>query len=395
MKQAPALAALLSITAALLGCVDAEAQPVVHRCTDPDVIEQWAPTRPDFPLVRQSEHLDIYADKGWSVCAGTALDLERHVVFVAEQLGIEDLRTHIPFYYTYNLPKGCSPGAIGCAAPDGAAYAVAGATYHELTHAVACQLRNNASSTFTEGLASMFGQFPHGHESYADQFDGDIADLLVATPTQYDYASHFVRWLIEHEGGPAFAEVYTRSHSYPRPEIDDIAALMEDVYGRTVTELAADYAATAPFAWVPVRQCADVPHVSHVAAHPDEWRLEGVFDCDDERTMGPYEGPYALFAEDARKMMYQSLIFTVEAPGTFSVEITGADHVNFARCAERHAESEEEQSWLFDTTSASLIPEFPTPRVKLIPGLWRADVMQYQTLPGPYEVVIRPAEELP
>jgi hypothetical protein len=270
---------------------------------------------------------------------------------------------------------------------DGAAYGLPTTAYHELTHAVACQLRINSTQTYTEGLAKVFEQAERGHQSHADHFDGDLAELLTAASTNNSYAGHFVRYLIEREGGPAFAAVYAASRGYPPPVgISAISSVLEDTYDVELAALATEYAADAPHAWAPLRQCADLRHVE---AENGEWHMSGNMDCDDEATMGPYARPHGLSGTHALKYMYQSVTFTVEAPGAFLVEIAGADHVQFARCAERHAQTPEEASLLFRTAVAYSIPELPTETVELTPGRWRADVLQAYALPGPYEIVIR------
>jgi hypothetical protein len=371
------------------GCIEDDQRFVVRTCTDPEIVDRYAATRPDLPLVRQTPHLDIHAEPGWFVCAGMAAELERHVVFVAQALGIQDLRAHIPFYYTLDLPEPCSPTAIGCTMQDGAAYGLPTTAYHELTHAVACQLRINGTQTYTEGLAKMFEQAERGHQAHADDFDGELGDLLIAAPTNYSYAGHLVRYLIEREGGPAFAAVYAGSRGYPPPvELEAISSVLEQTYDVELATLAADYAADAPHAWAPLRQCADIRHVD---AQHGEWHMSGTMDCEDEATMGPYARPHGLSATHALAYMYHSVTFDVATPGLFFVEIAGADHVQFARCAERHAQTPEEASMLFRRAVAYAIPELPTETIELTPGRWRADILRAHALPGPYAVVIRPA----
>ena len=116
-----AIAAVLLVAA----CVEPSAP---RTCTDNDVPVS---ERPDLPVERRTEHLDIYGD-GVPICAGSALEYERHVSFVASQLGLSDIRTGIPIYvYADWTPEPCK-GDGGCTKVDGVVHGNVATIPHEL-----------------------------------------------------------------------------------------------------------------------------------------------------------------------------------------------------------------------------------------------------------------------
>jgi hypothetical protein len=95
----------LLIALVSVGCEQDDNHEPISTCLDPDI--EKTPL-PDIPLVRKTEHLDFYSD-GF-VCAGTSLELERHITFVADSVGV-DLRTNIPVVLSVDPPAQCESAA--------------------------------------------------------------------------------------------------------------------------------------------------------------------------------------------------------------------------------------------------------------------------------------------
>lgn len=347
--------ACLTACLALGGCVDGP--PEVSSCLDDDT------QPPDAPLVRTTAHLDIYSDS--FVCAGTAVELERHVDFIGAQLGLE-LRTNIPVYLLPGKPDECPAGAYGCFT-HGIAFAPTWTAYHELGHAVSCQLRSRSRAVFMEGLAVMFEPQP---KTVALDDGYDLFGLLTAEHARelnYGHAGHFARWLVERDGMDAFAELYLRAGT-----LGETLEALELIYGASLDELEVEYHATAPKRWVPFRQCADLPQLE-----PDDdgvWRHAAMVDCEHESTMGPYVRVDPSFAGDASTTMYQSFTFTVDEPITLDYEIVGdVDYVQLERCMdESQQEVDELGPKLYMPPTGSVFGET---YLSLEPGVWRADVL--------------------
>jgi hypothetical protein len=347
----------------LAGCQEDFDEPSPTTCTDPDV-----PTTqlPDVPLVRQTEHLDLYSD-GF-VCLGTSLDLERHVTFVANSVGI-DLRANIPVVFSAQPPMQCDSGIpLGCTKSDGTVFTIPSATYHELNHSVACQLRIGQPkvSALVEGFAKMYEPFPWGPRKDEDVI---LAEVFADSTPRVDVSSHFFRWLVEREGHETLADLY-RTPSSP----EEFPQTLQDFYGLPFEQLVAEYESTTPWAWVPLRQCADLPHVE-----PDDgvWRYSGPpMNCDDDGTMGPFLRDRQV-PNDGWDSMYQSFTFSLEGNEGIYLDYTlapGIRKVAFERCLEEPIPTSEDEP---DLSTSPLIPKidggqsFP----HLCPGKWRANVL--------------------
>lgn len=352
-------------------------------CTDPEVLDKFWTERPDYPLVRQTEHLDIYAEEPQFVCAGMADELERHVRFIGETLGIEP-RQHIPYFYTWDVPEQCLGVGVGCNMNDGVSFGVAGVAYHELTHAVACQIQLYAAWPFTEGLATMFE--PKALRSFVDDIYTDI-DLyeLLGAPSPfgdpvYSYGGHFSRWLVERDGGPVFAELYLASREN---DSEQVADALEAIYGLSFDEIEAEYQSMAKYVWAPFRQCSDIPHVNRDS--DGTWKYAAVMDCDSANTLGPYErGGH----DGVRSYMYHSFTFTIDEAVRLEFNVTGTadyDRIYLERCVD-HASTEEE--WWMEYKPGGVIfdPPLNLSQPDLVPGTWRADVLARHGPPGSIEV---------
>jgi hypothetical protein len=354
------------------GCGDDDGPPT---CTDWDVPRS---ARPDVPLRRQTEHLDIHSE-GF-VCAGMAVELERHIGFIAGQLGL-DLRTNIPVYLFEGHPKQCSERARGCVHGDGAVFTVPGAIEHELGHSAACELRRNVRPAIAEGLAVMFKsslasrQFVTEADDLREMLEADVEDL------SYTNAGHFTRWLFEREGAETFAALYRRAHGRKHT----IAAI-EELYGASIEQLEAEYFADAPYAWAPFRQCADLPHVER--DDDGVWRYSAVMDCEDESTMGPYLR-WLDRGSPRSQLTYQSFTFTVDETTTLGYDTHGdIEQIVFERCYDEHLDAPDNDLHT-ELLSITIDPELgPTFYPGLQPGTWRANVLRVDGPPEPIGVAL-------
>jgi hypothetical protein len=353
------------------GCGDDEHD--APTCTDWNVPRS---PRPDVPLRRQTEHLDIYAEE--FVCAGTALEFERHIDFVAKQFGL-DLRTNIPVYLFDAPPEQCREGSTGCVPADGAVFAIPIASEHELAHSAACELRRNVQPAIAEGLAVMFEPFLSTQYGITDY---DLREMLEAETTEdlsYSSAGHFARWLFERGGAETFAALYRRAHGRKHT----IAAI-EDLYGASLDELETEYFANAPYAWAPFRQCADLPHVE-----PDDdgvWRFSAMMDCEDESTMGPHLR--ALGDVSHSQLMSVSFTFTVDEITSLDYDLHGdIEQVSLERCHSEHPSTLDDVQGAVVVISTDpdagfvLLPD-------LRPGTWRVNVLRVHGPPEPVGVAL-------
>lgn len=357
----------ITVSFLLDGCqADDVHGPAIQTCTDPDV--ERTPL-PDVPLVRQSEHLDFYSEA--FVCAGTARDLERHVTFVAESVGV-DLRKNIPVVFSADSPVQCGGKARGCAMDDGTVFTMPRAIYHELNHSVACQLRSYTRpkvNALVEGFAVMYDQSPWVSRKYENI---SLLEVFADSTPSYPTSGHFFRWLLEREGPETIADVYRTPIGH-----EHFPGVLEDFYGLPFAQLEAEYYATSPLMWAPFRQCADLPHVEPNA--DGVWRYSGPpMDCDADMTMGPYLREWLLTPGNELDLMYQSFTFSIEGDEGFYLDYMLSDglyEVNFERCLEEHVQNPNEEPFL------SLLPMIPKidggqTYPHICPGKWRANVLR-------------------
>ncbi len=393
MRIAHATSISLALACPLAACSD-EPEAPIYTCMDAEVHEHVQTPRPDYPLVWQTEHLDIYAKDDLTVCAGTAAEFERHVLFVADTLGIEP-REHIPLYMSAEPPtQECNnTSAGGCSTRDGVTFSAPTATYHELTHAVACQLRMVQTPALAEGLAEAFLPRRTGLYNYGD---ADLREALHADANEftyriYDLPPHFIRWLIETRGGESVARVYRiapAGYSYfAKFDGEKIIAAFEDVYQTDFDTLEGDFWQTSPgFAWPPYRQCADILHVD--SDQIGEWRYESTFDCNSETTFGPYERVNSSdsLSYNGGMMIHQSFTIEITKAATYEIDYEGAERVKLERCSTEPADTIEEARMLYDR---ALAVEPHNNKVDLSPGIWRLDVLRDYGDPAPVEVLVR------
>jgi hypothetical protein len=373
-------ALLPALGLALLAC-NSEPDPVPaapRTCLDPDIEPAEVP---DFPLVYETERLDIHLEEGQFLCAGSALDYDRFVSYVGEQIGV-DVQRRIPVYIAEWVSEWCSTG-VGCTTPDGVVFAKAYSPYHEFGHAVACEKRFPAPALLAEGLAVSFEPLPNESRGNPREF----SEVRTRDFSDYSSSGHFVRWLHEELGTEDFMDLYTTA-GYKT----GVWTAVEAAYSTTVE---ADYHATAPALWVPHRQCADLRILE---PNDDMWLFEVTLDCDDPATMGPYERVDLIVADFERTTMYQSFLIDIETPGTYRFErpdflVEGVTDVRVERCLDEHPASEQEidDEWVkksvwFTLTEHVGMFEFEHA------GLWRVDVLHEH---GPPKDVWLTIERMP
>ncbi|PRQ05691.1 hypothetical protein ENSA7_44240 [Enhygromyxa salina] len=346
----------------MVGCgeppvVDDNEQP--KTCLDADAP---ATEVPDFPLAHQTENLDIYLQDGQFVCAGTANDYQRFVTFVADELAT-DIQRRIPLYAVQGGSKWCpGVGHGGCVYTDGVVFAQPGVTYHELTHAVACEVRSGVPKMLNEGLAVAYEPVPnsiHGEPTLFSEVDGKFYEY-------YSLAGHFVRWLHDQLGPDAFRELY-RAANYD----SGVWNAIEAAYG---TSAEADYIAGAPELWVPHRQCADLPLLE---PDGDTWNYAARLDCLEPATFGPYERWHPSASTTwGPTSMYQSFLIDIETPGIYQLERPDFDaSIHVERCLDEHPTTVDEidTEWVRDSVW------FNFQNIALVEfehtGLWRVDVL--------------------
>jgi len=331
---------------------------------------------PEIPLAYSTEHLDIHVDDGFLMCAGTPGEYDRYYQYVADELSIT-LTQRVPVFVM--RPGGvCPPNASGCRTRDGAVVAPPGVTWHELTHAVSCEWRHSSTSALSEGLAVAFEPRPLIHKTNPAEFitAGSSWDLA------YDHAGHFVRWLLEEHGVEAFREAYVAS---PLSGGEGVLDVLAEVYGQDPDALFTDYLASAPYQWVPHRQCGDVPRLEPSGG---AWTFEAVFDCEDPGTFGPWERNGSEPSGIGRISMYQSFLIDIEDPGTYVFERDDlGTSVFLERCLDQTQLSEEQVAELW--VKEGLIPTLQgITEIDLDPGTYRVDVLRDFAAPHPVSLHI-------
>jgi hypothetical protein len=329
--------------------------------------------RPRVPIARVTEHLEIHAD-GVAVCVGTANEYERHVLFVASQLGLDDLRTDIPvFLYSDPTPEACH-GNGGCTMSDGVAHGNPASMHHELVHSVACELRASTVPALGEGLAVMFE--PH---SVSRQPAVPLAEFLAAPYPFVEYygtAGHFMRWLLENRGAMAIADLYVSTS--PESDAAGLERGIEDIWNGDFASMEEQYDNDAPFAWVPLQDCADIPHLQ--ATPSDGWVWSKLMNCESEETFGPYH-TYDLPSAD---FMYQSFSFDVPEDATYAFELVNLELVRLERCLQHHPVDEAEADVLL--APIDITSDF---QQGLTAGLWRASLLKRHGPPEPVGLAVR------
>ncbi len=314
-------------------------------------------------------------------CAGSAIEYEHFFVYVGSQLDIE-LPERVPVFFLDSVGEHCPKRAIGCRTVDGVVFARVGNVAHELGHAATCEWRGATTSYLHEGLAKSFEVTPL-------QYMGDPRELVTARSSRdvyYDGAGHFVRWLIEDRGTAPFLELFLTS---PLRGGDGAYETLASVYAEEAEALFADYEATAPFMWVPHRQCANLEILEPQAG---VWEFESVFDCDDPSTMGPYEraGDWTHVDIFAPTSMYQSFLIEITTPGLYRFQRDEIEtSVEIERCVEQTSLSEAEVEQLWHRQSLFVTLQGLTD-IELKAGTYRVDVRRQYAEPHPVSLRIEP-----
>lgn len=315
---------------------------------------------PDLPVSYETEHLDVHVDPNRFLCAGSAIDYERHVQHVAGQLGLE-IQRRIPVYALTGASEYCT-NASACTTRDGVVFATTRSAYHELAHGVACEIGTDAPALLAEGLAVSF-------EPSANTSAG-IPEEFSEVPTSefspyYSLAGHFTRWLADHLSADAFAALY-RTASYD----EGVWRMLEAAYG---TSLAMDYSTQSPSMWIQHRQCADMPLLE--ADADGAWVFEARFDCDDEATLGPYEKTNQNEANGSTDM-FQSFLIDLPEPGTYRMERSDSISIRYERCLDEHPATQQEidGEWVRQPVFFTLVDDYALVDFEH-PGLWRVDVL--------------------
>lgn len=314
---------------------------------------------PDIPIAYTTEHLDVHIAADRFLCAGSVVDYERHVQYVAVELGIE-IQRRIPVYAMSLADAYCS-NSTACVTGDGLVFAAQGSAYHELAHGVACEIRTGAPAILAEGLAVMFEPTPNDWLGTPQAFaDIHIDEFSI----YYSLAGHFVRWLAAELGAEDFAELY-RTANYDGGLWPDLEA----AYGPS---LASDYPMQTPFMWIPHRQCADMPLLE--ASADGSWLFEARFDCEDESTLGPYEKTNSENANTSTQM-YQSFLIDIPEPGTYRMERSDGVWVYYQRCLDEHPTTVQEakDAWVYQSVFFTLLDGYSLIEFEFA-GIWRIDV---------------------
>jgi hypothetical protein len=357
----------------LLGCGD-ENEPRPARCSDYEGTTEL----PDVPITYTTEHLDIHVQDDQMFCAGSAAEYERFFVYMGFEFGVE-LPERVQVFFLENVGDHCPEGAAGCLTVDGVVFARVGNVAHEIAHATTCEWRGSTTPYLSEGLAESFEVTPSTNM-------GDPREFVTArSPSDIDYdeAGHFVRWLIEDGGADPFLELFLTS---PLSGGDGVYDALAAAYTEDAEALFADYEATAPFMWIPHRQCADLEILEPQAG---VWQFEAVFDCNDPSTLGPYEraGDDTHFDAFAPTSMYQSFLLEIDATGLYRFEREIETSVWIERCIEQTAlsEAEAEQLWRREP----LVPGLQgLTDVELQAGTYRVDVQRQYAEPHPVSLRI-------
>ncbi|WP_106393087.1 hypothetical protein [Enhygromyxa salina] len=311
-------------------------------------------------------------DDSTFLCAGSVIDQERFVHYVAEELDVE-LGRRIPVYVFGNVEGYCPETAAACVTRDGVVFTSPRAAAHELAHAVSCEWRSGSAPAFSEGLAVSFELEPS--ESLRDP--REFVTAGVAADVDYPGAGHFVRWLIEFHGLAAFRELFLTS---PRGGGGGVLDVLEAVYGQDAESLFAEYEASAPHLWVPHRQCADLELLEPSAG---TWQFDATFDCEDPSTLGPWVRDFFSYADS----MYQSFLIEIDTPGTYTFERGMDTELWVERCLDETGLSEAEADSLWRKEPVSPIPGVMD--IDLDPGTYRVDVLRKYGPPHQVTLQIR------
>ncbi|WP_146158629.1 hypothetical protein [Enhygromyxa salina] len=196
-----------------------------------------------------------------------------------------------------------------------------------------------------------------------------------AADVDYAGAGHFVRWLLEFHGVAPLREAFLTS---PRGGGDAVLDALEAAYGQDPESLFAEYEASAPYLWVPHRQCADLERLEPTAG---VWAFAATFDCEDPATLGPWVRAFSAYSDS----MYQSFLIDVDTPGTYTFERESDTEVWVERCLDDVALSEEDASSMWHKEPVSPLPGAMD--VDLAAGIYRVDVLRKHA--PPHEVALR------
>lgn len=264
--------------APLLGACSAAEEPV-GVADDESAIEI-----PEFPVGHRMEHVDIAPGFMQPICRGTLDELDRHAGMVASVLDIA-VRTRPAVYWfnehadgadtTTDLCDWCSRCG-SCYGDEGIVFSDRDALMHELVHAIVIPAWGRSGGSFNEGIAMGLD----GHHVVLPRHPSELPTAIVGGSRHG--GAHFARWLLDRDGPAMLRALFERTS--PSSSEDEVLAAVEAVYGSSLSELEAEYLATAPAIYPALGLCDGLEHVPR---RGNVWELATTVDCDSRRAFGP------------------------------------------------------------------------------------------------------------
>jgi hypothetical protein len=196
-----------------------------------------------FDETWETQHVTYKARSGDAgVCRGAEQTVERYLLALAAQLGIQESQIPHITYYKYESQEAmqawnvCNSGSTGCSDAEGV-WDVRPVNGHELVHTLLINvLGHRAHLLMGEGMATALSCEPFWRASNGS-FDPDWAQWASGNPTleQYKTAGRIVSTMVYAIGLPAVLDLYNQT--YPNDSLADLNAKVSAVLGMDLEAL--------------------------------------------------------------------------------------------------------------------------------------------------------------
>lgn len=261
------------------------------------------------PLVFESERaiVGIDAELGDTLCAGDLARIDAQLEQVEARLDVrrdDPVAIHlVPFSVIETI---CGSDRRACYRnTEDTIYSTWQSLDHELVHAATRDLEF-PSLFWTEGAAEVLS----GSTLRDPSVMLSPSDLDVESLTTYRSAGHLSRFLVETYGWEAYGRVL-RGDAF------------DDVIGRSVTELLAEYERDAPYAYPPLEPCPypRIPQIDETT-----WRAQVEFSCESAEA-SEFEG--VMYSASSGAAVVRAVELTA---GTYDLELSGGEQMFALAC---------------------------------------------------------------
>lgn len=249
----------------------------------------WRPEWPEAEIRYETEHIRVAPIFQQPICQGSLDAMERHVLMVADMLGIEPGPVTV-FWFNDEVEGADLDEPLGCLPcfKHGAVYSNWGSMMHEVVHGTVNPVLGRSDVTMTEGVANAFDGAAVTEPVTGP---GPLPSELIGDTKQG--GARFFRWLLDERGPDVIKELFA---ALPRGiGAEEGIAAFGEVLGEDLQAVEAEFLDTAPLVYPAPGLCDDLPEV---AWEDGAWSIDTDVDCSASNVFGPTDPGHYSYEPD-------------------------------------------------------------------------------------------------